>query len=82
MTGCKKDLGSFSDEPPILLLVLANHDPGKRDLSKALENLPECPNADLRIAAASFFGYGLYDQGVYGVEDFRKHFRNQIHSRD
>ena len=77
---CGKDLESFSDKPPILLLVLANHDPGKSDLSKALETLPKSPNADLRIATANFFGYGLYCQGVYGVEDFRERFRNHIHS--
>ena len=62
------------------MLMLANHDPDRSDLSKALENLPECPNADLRIAAANFFGYGLYDQGVYGIEDFRKRFRKNIYS--
>ena len=71
---CGKDLESFCDTPPILLLVLANHDPDKSKLRVVLDTLPECPNADLRIATASFFGYGLYDQGVHTVEEFRKRF--------
>ncbi len=82
LMNCEKDLKSFSDrnEPPVLLLLLANHDPDKRGLSKTLENLPKCPNADLRIATASFFGHGLYDQGVHPAEKFRKCFRDYIYS--
>lgn len=82
LMNCEKDLKNFSDrnEPPVLLLLLANHDPDKRGLSKTLENLPKCPNADLRIATASFFGYGLYDQGVHPAEKFRKCFRDYIYS--
>ena len=77
---CGKDLESFCDTPPICLLVLANHDPGKSKLRVVLDTLPECPKADLRIATASFFGYGLYDQGVHTVEEFRKRFPDYIHS--
>ena len=77
---CRKDLEGFSDKLPIFLLLLANHDPDSIKLNKALENLPAHPNIDLRIATASFFGYGLYDQGVHEVEEFRKCFRRYIHS--
>ena len=82
MPGCKKDLESFGDEKPILLLVLANHDPGKSTLSKVLDDLERLKysKADLRIATASFFGYGLYDEGVHEVACFRKLFANYIGS--
>lgn len=80
--GCKKDLESFGDEKPILLLVLASHDPGKSTLSKVLDDLERLKysKADLRIATASFFGYGLYDEGVHEVACFRKLFANYIGS--
>ena len=80
MPGCKKDLESFGNEKPILLLVLANHDPGKTALGKVLEDLPECPKADVRVAAATFFGYGLYDEGIHEVACFRRLFANYIQS--
>lgn len=78
--GCEKDLESFGDGRPILLLVLANHDPGKIALGRVLEDLPECPKADLRVAIANFFGYGLYDEGVHEVACFRRLFANYIQS--
>lgn len=65
---CGKDLEGFSDEKPLLLLVLANHDPDKSKLRELLESLPPSPNAEIRIASASFMGYGLYDQGMLTVE--------------
>ena len=82
MPGCKKDLKSFGDGKPILLLVLANHDPGKSTLCKVLGDLGrlECSKADLRIATASFFGYGLYDEGIHEVACFQKLLANYIGS--
>ena len=78
---CGKDLDSFSDTPPVVLLVLANHDPDSSILRDVLKTLPECPNAEVRIATASFFGYGLYDQGVHTVDETFQRFGDYIHSR-
>ena len=64
---CGKELVSFSDERPLLLLVLANHDPEKSALPRLLRTLPPCPNADVRVAVASFMGYGLFDQAILTV---------------
>jgi len=58
---CEKDLVGFSAEPPILLLVLVNHDPDKSRLRELLRALPPSPHAELRIATGSLLGYGLYD---------------------
>jgi hypothetical protein len=65
---CGKDLAGFSDEKPVLLLVLANHDPDKSALCGLLSELPDCPNADVRVASASLMGYGLFKPAVLSVE--------------
>lgn len=79
---CANKLCSFSDKEPIFLLVLANHDPEKSKLRDLLGDLPESPNAKLKIATASFFGYGLYDQGVHTVEAIRCRFPDYIYSEN
>ena len=76
---CPRNLASFSNESPLLLLVFANHDPEKSKLCSVLENLPESPHAELRVATASFMGYGLYDQGIHTIDEARKHFSDYIH---
>ena len=71
---CERDLVSFSDDGkirPLILLVLANHDPEKTKLGKVLEALPESPMADLYIANGSFMGYGLWDQRMYSIEEVK-----------
>lgn len=76
---CRKNLTSFSDDPPLFLLVFANHDPGKSGLCSVLENLPDSPHAELRVATASFMGYGLYDQGIHTIDEARKRFSDYIY---
>jgi hypothetical protein len=65
---CEKDLLSFSAEQPLLLLVLANHDPGKSRLRELLRSLPPSPHAELRVVTGCLLGYGLYDPAVLTVE--------------
>jgi hypothetical protein len=65
---CEKDLLGFSDEPPILLLVLANHDPDKSRLRELLRSLPASTHADLRLATGSLLGYGLYDNAILALD--------------
>ena len=76
---CPKNLMSFSDEQPLLLLVFANHDPDSKRLSRALDVLPDSPHAELRVATASFMGYGLYDQGIHTIDEARKRFSDYIY---
>jgi len=64
---CGKKLIGFSDQKPLLLLVLANHDPEKSALCKLLGTLPPCPNADVRVASACLMGYGLFDPAILTV---------------
>ncbi len=51
------------------MLVLANHDPDKSRLRELLRTLPPSPHADLRIATACMFGYGLFDPAVLTVDE-------------
>jgi hypothetical protein len=66
---CEKDLTGFSDEPPMLLLVLVNHDPDKSRLRELLRTLPPSPHAELRIATGSLLGYGLYDPAILTIDE-------------
>ena len=77
---CGKDLGSFSNESPILLLVFANHDPEKSKLYESLRSLPESPHAELHVATASFMGYGLYEQGVHKIDEAWHRFADYVYS--
>lgn len=61
---CDKDLTGFSDERPMLLLLLANHDPDSGKLRRALAELPRSELVDVYVAAASLMGYGLYDPAI------------------
>lgn len=76
---CAKNLASFSDEQPLFLLVFANHDPEKSGLRSVLDNLPDSPHAGLRVATASFMGYGLYDQGIHTIDEVRKRFSDYVY---
>ena len=77
---CKRNLSSFSNELPILLLVFANHDPDRSKLCELLRCLPESPHAELYVATASFMGYGLYDQGIHAIDEARHRFADYIYS--
>lgn len=76
---CDRDLASFSNERPLLLLALVNHNPESQRLRRLLDNLPKSPNAELRFATASFLGYGLYDQGIHPLDEWRRRFDDYIH---
>lgn len=75
---CGKDLVAFSDERPLLVLMLVNHDPEKSRLRELLRTLPESPHAELRIATSSLLGYGLYDPGVMTIDDALATFGDRI----
>ena len=75
---CGKELSGFGDERPMLILAFANHDPQKTALTRLLGALPASPHVDLRIATASFLGYGLYDQGIHSVETVQGRFSKYL----
>ena len=71
---CAKNLGAFSDEPPMLLLALVNHDPDSSKLRNSIDALPPSPHAEIYIAMGCFMGYGLFDQAVVPLEEARSRF--------
>jgi len=66
---CGRDLTSFSDEPPLVLLILANHDPAKTKLREQLATLPTAHHCAIRVVASSLVGYGLFDPGMLTVDE-------------
>lgn len=78
LLNCRNDLDGFSDEPPMLLLLLANHDPGKSRMREQLRSLPESPHAEIRIASSCLMGYGLYDPAILTPEQALARFETCI----
>ncbi len=66
---CKKPLSAFSDEPPMLMLYLVNHDPQKGNLGKALRNAPPSPHAEIFLSSGCFMGYGLFDPAIIPLQE-------------
>jgi len=69
----KRDLGlitptralqSFSDENPMLILFLINHDPASAKLESKLSSVKANTGLDIHIASGCFMGYGLFDQAI------------------
>jgi len=71
---CGMNIVAFSDEAPMLLLALVNHDPDKTNLRKSIAALPPSPNAEIYIATGCFMGYALFDQAVVPLEEARSRF--------
>jgi hypothetical protein len=62
----------------MLLLLLANHDPGKSRMREQLRSLPESPHAEIRIASSCLMGYGLYDPAILTPEQALARFETCI----
>jgi len=74
----QKSIESFSDDKPEFILALVNHDPESTILRKELANLPDCPNAEIKVATSNFMGYGLFSQGIYGLDEFLDKFEVNV----
>jgi len=74
----QKPIENFSDDKPEYILALVNHDPASSILKTELQTLPPCPNVELKFAASSFMGYGLYDQNIFALDAFLRRFEDQI----
>ncbi len=79
--GNNKTLGFTDEKPPLLILVLVDHDPDSTKLKSCLSEVKSClselkpsPAFDLRIATSCFMGYGLFDIGLKTVEEVERDF--------
>jgi hypothetical protein len=66
LINCPKHLISFSDEPPLLMLILANHDPDSTKLRNLMDVVPD----HMHFATANFMGYGLFEPAVMSKKAF------------
>lgn len=76
--GDNKNKVEISDEKPEFILLFSAHDPESQILLDELNKLKAPKHCDLKIAVANFMGYGLYQECLYGLEDFRKCFSKQL----
>ncbi len=67
-------------EKPEVVMLFANYDPESSKLRKVLKDVRKLENADLRIAVATFLGYGLFKENIYELEEFKKKFAGQANS--
>lgn len=71
---CGKSIESLNNDGPECIIALAEHNPNSSILKKELDQLPPCTNVELRFAVSTFMGYGLYDENIYTLDDFKKRF--------
>ena len=72
---CGKEIRSFKNTPPEILVLLANHDPASTKLRSVLANvqawvdtLPATKRPELLFCSASSMGYRIFDPGVMTME--------------
>jgi hypothetical protein len=66
LINCPKRLISVSDAPPLLMLILANHDPDSTKLRNLMNVVPD----HMQFATANFMGYGLFEPAVMSKKAF------------
>lgn len=77
-----KKIDSFGTKPPEYIFIFGNHDPQKSKLVSILDGIDETSLPfNLRFAVSNFMGFGLYDQCVYSLEEFRDRFEKGIYSK-
>lgn len=80
----QKKIESFNDKTPDFILAFANHDPDSAILFHEIKKLDEIAATlpfKLKFAVSNFMGYGLYEQNIYGLEEFKTRFDRQIYSK-
>ena len=70
---------AFTDEKPEFIFLMANHKPASNSLDTELNKLEKesfytefRKLADLKLATASFFGYGLFNDCIYTHDEFKE----------
>ncbi len=78
------EIESFSNEKPEFILLLANHDPASKILIEELRKIDEKKLSDmpfdLKFAVSNFMGYGLFNECIYTLSEFKARFAKQIYS--
>ncbi|MDR1582860.1 MAG: hypothetical protein LBS55_06310 [Prevotellaceae bacterium] len=69
--GNSHQVETLTDEKPEFIFLLANHNPASSILKKELESIPSLENVELKFCTASFMGYGLFDDRMENLADFK-----------
>ena len=79
----KRVLGRIQSSPLEYLIVLSDHDPDSSVLLRELEQIPspDTLGFDIYVATANMMGYGLFDQGICTLGEFRARYSQQICAR-
>lgn len=76
----RNNIDEIGSGKPEYIFIIANHDPESKKLKKALDEIKKLKydNFDLKFAVSNFLGYGLFEENVYSLEEFRDRFSSQI----
>lgn len=63
------------------IILLSDHDPESQILLDQLSQIPQSPHFTIKVAAANFMGYGLYEQCIFTLAEFKDRFPEQFPDR-
>gem|GEM_PF-5240823 len=58
-------------QTPQLIFAIANYNQKSTKLSAELDRMVLPDNLDVKFSVSSFMGYGLYDEGMKSLKEFR-----------
>lgn len=70
--GNENKIKQLHDEKPEFIFLLANHDPATTTLKKIINEVKPMENAELKFATSSFMGYGLYEENIINLAEFKR----------
>lgn len=82
----RNEVKEFSNDIEYLF-VLANHDPSSRKVRDTLsimteEYVEEHLGFAIKFCVSNFLGYGLYNENVFSLADFKERYSRQIYSKN
>ncbi len=81
----QNQITGFNNSKPEYILLITNHDPASKKLLNELNDLIRnniyqqvSQYVDIKISTANFHGYNLYNECIFGLEEFMSRFIKQI----
>ncbi len=74
-SGNSNQITQFADIPELTFLI-ANHDPAS---TKLKTELATCGNISAKFITSNFMGYGIYNEGIFDLDDFYKKHTSQFY---
>ena len=73
--GNSNQITQFADVPELAFLI-SNHDPAS---TKLKTELASCGNIPAKFITSNFMGYGIYNEGIFNLDEFYKKHTNQFY---